>query len=100
MPLAAGPALAADAETPVMTLFREWLALDRAVSDACHSESPEFEELDRQLQELDRKLLNTPRQNAQDMLIWLGVFTCFADLEPTEDGWQDFWTEARSLIGT
>lgn len=95
------PAQALGAETPVMSLFRDWrVAFDRANRTPDLSED-EFEIEDAKARRLVEQMMHLPARDARDICAKLTAFTYDGEFFVDDDGTLSgrMLAEARSMIG-
>lgn len=101
MPAVAGFPALADADTPVMRLFRE-REKHRAYLDSPEGlalPDPEFNAVLGVCHDLEVRMINTPSQCAQDFIAKLLSWTDEGALgAPEPEEFPGFWAEARALM--
>ena len=92
----AGPVLA-EAETPVMQLFRQWAAILPDVQAAAKADAPDFDALlDRQT-DLEDAMLRTPSVDARDFAA--KVLAYCHEGAANLPNLPELWAEGRRVLG-
>lgn len=107
--LAAAPALAlagaipaaAEADTPISALFREWATIHN-VANLGQATDAEIEAASDRMLELDREMMHLPSLNATDLLMKIAAFTAWGDFDISDCSYAKadiIWNEMRALTG-
>lgn len=95
-------AYAAEGETPIMRLFREWDAA-QAAEDAAYAAGESDENCDAKSNirsALEKQMMATPSEDARDFLCKIAAQTAFGAFSLDDDERNPaLWAEARALIG-
>lgn len=89
----------AQTDTPVMALFRKWERFNAQMNggEARALDDEEFDARMQDLNELGQRLMETPAQNAQDIVAKVISWTDSGGFElPGND--EPFWAEARAVV--
>lgn len=96
------PAVALDQpETPVETLFREWLRLFE-IEQSVYEVSPAGSDAEtaaatQSLMAVERKMVAVPAQTERDWMLKAVAISCFG-VFPVEDEHHPIWAEAKALV--
>lgn len=93
----AAPVMAQATETPVMALFRQWEYAHTAGNDMSLTEA-ESEAWCEVMSDLERRIVNTPSQTAQDVAAKVLAWTNYGDYTLDWQGGAAFWEEAKRLV--
>lgn len=93
---AAALCIADPADTPVMRLFREWEAADRAAHLSTGDECDRL--LDARFQ-IELRLIEAPAHTAADVLMKIIAWTSYGDAGIDGLDTHGVWAEARALVG-
>ncbi|RWR28845.1 hypothetical protein D2T31_12085 [Sinirhodobacter populi] len=97
-PLAAVPAVAVAADTPVMALFREWVRLS-ALMDGGEVNDELVDDYVDQRGDLEIKIASTKAETPMDALMKVCAITDFGFYGNGDHGLPEAWAEARALVG-
>ena len=102
--LTAAPALAlagpvqAEAETPVMQLFRQWVEVTPKLRAASKADAPDFEELLERQTDLEDAMLRTPSVDARDFAAKVLAY-CHEGQAYLPANMPELWADGRRVLG-
>lgn len=102
LPAVAVVAAVAEAETPIMQLFREWSIINDGLPDPIWDDLGDeaFSTECTRAHDIIRKMMDLPCQSASDFAAKVAAYTFFGEFSLDDvDDKAAFWAEARALIG-
>lgn len=100
----AGATCSMPVETPMLSLFREWMRLEReeegiADMDDLQDDDPRFDAVKSQKSAVIQQMRDAPKQGIADLALCVMADTEFGLFGTGNHRWRDARSEARALVG-